>query len=61
MIFHNTVTLERTLAKLKAAGYTINEAVVDDISPHQTERINRFGMYPVDMKRETIPLGIRLN
>lgn len=57
LIFHNLVTLDRTLAKLMADGHAINDTAVDDLSPYQTEHLNRFGSYPVNMNRVPEPLN----
>lgn len=60
LIFHNLVTLDRTLEKLKANGHVIDDDAVDDLSPYQTEHLNRFGTYAVNMNRVPEPLNFEL-
>lgn len=60
LIFHNLVTLDRTLEKLKSDGYILNEGAVDDLSPYQTWHLNRFGNYAVNMDRVPEPLNFEL-
>jgi len=61
LIFHNLVTLDRALEKLKSDGHIIDEGAVDDLSPYQTGHLNRFGNYAVNMDRVPEPLNFELS
>lgn len=60
LIFHNLLTLDRTLETLKSDGHILNEGAVDDLSPYQTWHLNRFGNYAVNMDRVPEPLNFEL-
>ena len=48
------------LEKLTANGHAIDNDAVGDLSPYQTEHLNRFGTYAVNMNRVPEPLNFEL-
>ena len=56
LIFHTLVTMTRTLQRLEQEGHVIEKEVLEVLSPYQTEHINRFGNYTVNMNRVPGPL-----
>ncbi len=61
LIYHNVVTMTKSLERLAADGYTFDEDLVSSISPYLTEHINRFGRYLLKRDRVPEPLdGVRV-
>jgi TnpA family transposase len=60
LIFHTLVTMMRTLQRLENEGHVIEKEVLEVLSPYQTEHINRFGNYTVNMNRVPEPLDFKL-
>jgi TnpA family transposase len=62
LIFHTIVGLTKALDRTVADGYA--EAVSDEalaaLSPYQTEHINRFGNYMLDLSQPPAPLPFAL-
>ena len=60
LIFHTLVTMTRTLQRLEREGHAIEKEILEVLSPYQTEHINRFGNYTVNMNRIPEPLDFEL-
>jgi hypothetical protein len=48
VIFHTTLDMMAVLRQLAAEGWEISPADLAVLSPYQTMRINRFGVYATD-------------
>ncbi|MBV9621914.1 MAG: Tn3 family transposase [Gammaproteobacteria bacterium] len=58
LIFHTIVGMTRALDAMTAAGErdAITDEALADLSPYQTEHINRFGDYVLDLSQPPAPL-----
>ena len=56
LIFHNLVTMTRVLSNIEGDGPTISEQALATLTPYQTEHINRFGNYMLDLNRTPEPI-----
>ena len=53
LIFHTVVNQTKVVNLLRGQGMTIPDAVLSGFSPYWREHINRFGIFSVDMNRDT--------
>jgi len=56
IIFYNVCAMTRVLHDLTQEGYAVDEEAVAALSPYQTEHINRFGRYHLDLGRTPAPI-----
>jgi TnpA family transposase len=56
VIFYNVCALTRVLHQLTQEGYVVDEEAVAALSQYQTEHINRFGRYHLDLSRKPPPI-----
>jgi len=56
IIFYNVCAMTRVLHDLTQEGYAVDEEAVAALSPYQTEHINRFGRYHLDLGRAPAPI-----
>jgi TnpA family transposase len=56
VIFYNVCALTRVLHDLAQQGCVVDEEAVAALSPYQTEHINRFGRYHLDLSRKPPPI-----
>ncbi len=61
LIFHNVFAMTQVLHELAKEGFTIGDDTLRSLSPYIRERINRFGDYRLDMRRETPMLNYHLS
>ena len=62
LIFHTAIGMTRALDSIAADGFgdAINPEGIATLSPYQTEHINRFGDYVLDMSLVPPPLPFTL-
>lgn len=60
LIFHNVVSMTNVINELAKEGYKISHEVLAALSPYQTEHINRFGNYALNLDRKPPPLEFNL-
>ena len=53
VVFHNVVSMTRSLQALIDEGYTVTPEVIARLSPYKTEHINRFGHY--ELRFDQVP------
>jgi TnpA family transposase len=58
LIFHTLVTMSRALQCLADDGYAMDMEALATLSPYQTEHINRFGTYILNLQRMPLPLDL---
>jgi TnpA family transposase len=58
LIFHTLVTMGRALQCLADDGYAMDMEALATLSPYQTEHINRFGTYILNLQRIPLPLDL---
>lgn len=61
LAFHNLVNITNAARRMEDHGYEVKEDCLAELSPYQTEHINRFGHYSVNFSRtpEAAPLDFR--
>ena len=62
LVFHTAVGMTRALENMAVDGFAdaISPEALTTLSPHQTEHINRFGDYVVDLSSTPAPLPFAL-
>src|SRR4051812_44699829 len=58
LVFHTTVGMTKALDAIAADGRyrdAMNDAALAGLSPYQTEHINRFGSYVLDLSQPPAP------
>ncbi len=62
LIFHTAIGMTRALDSIAADGFgdAVNPEGIGILSPYQTEHINRFGDYVLDMSLVPAPLPFAL-
>ena len=58
LIFHNVQSMSRILNDLALEGRGFNDEVLSRLGPYLTGHVNRFGKYPLNMNRTTVPLNL---
>jgi TnpA family transposase len=58
LIFHTLVTMTHAIRHLVDDGYPIDTEALATLSPYQTEHINRFGTYILNLQRTPPPLDL---
>jgi TnpA family transposase len=58
LIFHTLVTITHAIRHLVDDGYSIDTEALATLSPYQTEQINRFGTYILNLQRTPPPLDL---
>jgi len=56
VILHVVANMTRAINDLRKEDITIEDEVLRQLSPFRTEHINRFGVFPLDVDRETTNL-----
>jgi TnpA family transposase len=56
LVFHNLVTLTNAVQRVQADGLKASDEALAALTPYQTEHINRFGHYAVNVSRTPDPL-----
>jgi hypothetical protein len=51
LAFHNVVAITHAVRRMEAEGFEVRDECVAELSPYQTERINRFGHYALNFSR----------
>ena len=51
LAFHNIVAMTDAARRMEAEGFEVRDECVAELSPYQTERINRFGHYALNFGR----------
>ena len=51
LAFHNVVTMTNAASRMEAEGFEVRDECVAELSPYQTEHINRFGHYALNFSR----------
>jgi TnpA family transposase len=51
LAFHNVVAITNAFRRMEAEGFEVRDECVAELSPYQTERINRFGHYALNFSR----------
>jgi Tn3 transposase DDE domain len=61
LAFHNVVTMTNAARRMEADGHEVKDECLAELSPYQTEHINRFGHYSLNFSRtpEVAPLDFR--
>jgi len=54
--FYNVCAMTCVLHDLTREGYAVDEEAVAALSPYQTEHINRFRRYHLDLERTPTPV-----
>ena len=58
LIFHNVQSMSRILKDLALEGKEFDDEALSRLGPYLTGHVNRFGKYPRNMNRTTIPLSM---
>ena len=53
VIFHNVVHQTKAINKLRAEGMELSDGILGAMAPYWREHLNRFGMFQVDMEKNT--------
>lgn len=61
LAFHNLVAMTNAARRMEAEGFEVKDECVAELSPYQTEHINRFGHYALNFSRTpaSVPLDFR--
>lgn len=59
IILHNVQGMSKAVARLQAGGMAIDKPVLSATAPYRMGHINRYGEYPMDLKRAVEPLNYR--
>jgi hypothetical protein len=51
LTFHNVVAMMNAARRMEAEGFEVRDECVAELSPYQTEHINRFGHYALNFSR----------
>jgi hypothetical protein len=51
LAFHNVVAMTNATRRMEAEGFEVRDDCVAELSPYQTEHINRFGHYALNFSR----------
>ena len=54
LAFHNVVAITNAVRRMEAEGFEVRDECVAELSPYQTERINRFGHYALNFSRPPV-------
>src|SRR6516164_2063586 len=54
LVFHNVVAITNAVRRMEAEGFEVRDECVAELSPYQTERINRFGHYALNFSRTPV-------
>lgn len=60
VILHVVANMTKVINDLRNEGTEINEYILRELSPYRTDHINRFGIFPLNMNKETIDLEYKL-
>jgi TnpA family transposase len=60
LIFHNVVTMTKVIRQLVAEGQRISAEALALVSPYQTQHVNRFGNYTLNLDRTPEPVEYEL-
>ncbi len=60
LIFHTVVHQTKAVNKLKAEGMDIPDEVLASLSPYWRDHLNRFGVFTLDMERNTTEIDYKL-
>jgi TnpA family transposase len=61
VIFHNVVNLSKIVRELVTEGHPVTREALAVLSPYQTEHINRFGTYTLNMDRKPPKLNYHMD
>ena len=51
LAFHNLVAMTNAARRMESEGFEVRDDCVAELSPYQTEHINRFGHYALNFNR----------
>jgi TnpA family transposase len=60
LIFHNVVTMTKVIRQLAVEGQRISAEALALVSPYQTQHVNRFGNYTLNLDRTPEPVEYEL-
>ena len=60
VILHVVANMTKVINDLIKEGREVDEHILRELSPYRTDHINRFGVFPLSMDRETIDLEYKL-
>jgi len=56
VILHVVANMTKVINDLRSEGIPVGDDVLAEYSPYRTEHINRYGVFSLNMNRETMTL-----
>lgn len=60
IILYNVISMTKAVGDLVTEGYSIDNETLAGLSPFKRGKINRFGIYPMNMDREKMDIHFDL-